>query len=604
MSSSLIFGQVGSDDCVGATPIAMGITTFDTTAATTDGPPACALIANDHWFLFVAPNDATYEFSLCDVTDYDAAMAAYPDSAPCPPDSGDAMACNDDACGGGGPPIIELTLTVGETVRLQVGGWQGSTGSGEIAITEVAPPPPLAPEADILVGDIFNFTQFGREGSEVGCGIASTTCNAGVEPLDWFGNPDPRHPFITSAAYRLENDRLVQLGMSFAKHGFAAAQTDACGLGCSPFSDSTRLGVGCSDIYGAATNANQSNLGLRSEINPWTGAFDYSTSILSTTSGPFDGVERRLRLHDDDLDPVQHPEAEWFCEIYVLAHDDYDHTNSVAWEPFTPVGSPGGIWSFDTSATATVGAAIHAWPGAQIVEVMDPVLDDGRVYLAAKAIDLGGGAWRYEYAIQNLDLSEAIGALSILVPASVSVTDIGFHAPNQLELGFDDQPWSAVRTADAVEWATDSADTATPQNPLRWGALYNFWFTANTAPQVQTATLGVHFATTVAELTGESIGPEGAPGESFRRGDVNEDGQLNIADPILGLTRLFDGLALPECYDAHDANDDALWDIADTIFILSYLFAEGPSPALPFPDCGPDVTEPDGLDCLTYAGCP
>lgn len=588
------------DACAAAAPIGVGVTPYSTVASTTDGPQACAQIGRDLWYLFTAPAAASWRFRLCANTNYDAALAIYPVAVPCPPGSGDAIGCNDDACGPGQGPIVVLSLLAGETVRLQVGGWSSAIGSGEILIEENLP---LPPGADILIGEIGDFGQFGRVGSEVGCGIDSRTCNAGADPLDWFINPDPRHPFITSAAYRLEGDRLVQIGMSWAKHGFGAAQDDGCALGCTPFADNTRLGSGCSDTYGASTNALQSILGPRSEVDPWTGAYDFSTSLLSQGGGPFNGVERRLRMHDDDLDPALHPGATWICEVYVLAHDDLDHTNSLAWQPFVPSGVPGGTWDFDISAASTVGAAIHAWPGAQVTEVADPSGNDGQVYLAAKAIDQGGGTWRYEYAIENLDLGAGIGSFEVPVPSSVTVGGIGFHAAAQFEPGFDDQPWSATRTADAVVWQTDPAGAATPQNPLRWGALYNFWFTADTPPDAVTVALGVHFAIPAATLLAATTGPEaGPPTLTFRRADVNEDGAFDISDPIAGLICLF--ACFPACLDAHDANDDGLWDIADPIYALAHLFQSGPAPPAPFPACGLDGTDIDPLDCQSFGGCP
>lgn len=595
-----VHAQGSTDACAAAPAIGLGVTPYDTSAATTDGPAACAQISNDIWFLFTAPADATFRISLCTNTGYDAAMAIYPAAVTCPPGDLDAIDCNDDACGGGGPPIITLPMSLGETVRLQVGGWNGASGMGEIFIEELLPP---APGADILVGEIANYVQFGREGAEIGCAIASVTCNQGADPLDWYGNPDPRHPFITAATYRYEDGRFEQIGMSWAKHGFAAAQSDSCGLGCTPFPNGTRLGPGCSDVYGSGTNGFQGNLGPRSEIDPWTGAFDYSTSLLATTSGPFDSVERRMRIHDDDLDPALHPTAEYFCEVYVLAHDDFDHTDSLAWRPIDVFGSPGGAWNFNTSGFTTVGAAIHAWPGAQVVEVMDPGLDDGRVYLASNVIDLGNGTWRYEYAIQNLDLSRAIGTLTIPVAASITVSDVWFHAPAQFEPGFDDEPWSSERTANAVVWATDAAATATPQNPLRWGALYSFSFTADAAPESTEAFLGVHFDSPVPTLTATTVGPPvDPPGTPFIRGDASSDGLVDIGDAIHSLNCLFG--CLPVCRDAFDANDDGQWNIADGVYTLQYLFTLGDPPPPPFPDCGLDTTPSVFLDCDSYSACP
>ncbi len=76
----------------------------------------------------------------------------------------------------------------------------------------------------------------------------------------------------------------------------------------------------------------------------------------------------------------------------------------------------------------------------------------------------------------------------------------------------------------------------------------------------------------------------------FRRGDVNQDGAVNIADAIALLGHLFASKPAPACRDAADANDDGVVNIADAIRILGHLFAStGPLPA-PSNVCGPDPT--------------
>ncbi|MGA1487959.1 MAG: hypothetical protein ACO4B4_10365 [Planctomycetota bacterium] len=594
-------GSLGVGDlCSDAQPISTGATPYTTLGLGTDGPPACAQIGTDRWFDFTAPTEGTWRISLCVNTGYDAAMAIYPASAPCPPASGDAIGCNDDGCGGGGPPILQIALLAGETVRLQVGGWNGASGDGEIFIEEV---PPLPAGANIVVGNLFGMSQFGRLGDEVGCSIASTTCNQGAEPLDWYGNPDPRHPFITTAAYRLHEGRFEQIGLSWVKHGFAAAQTDACNFGCTPHVNGTRLGSGCSDIYGAGTNAAQGNLGPRSEIDPFTGDYDYSLSILSQPSPAFDPTERRLILKDPDIDPSLRPGASYFAEVYVLGHDDLEHADSLAWEPIGITGSPGGTWSFDDSGGATVGAAIHAWPGATVVEARDPTGLDGRVYAASRVTELGGGAWRYDYAIQNLDLTGGIGSFTLPVEEGIILTDITFHAPEQREPGYDDEPWSFDPIPGFPRWSTDPAASATPQNPLRWGAMYSFGFTADRPPMDALAILGVHEPVGSIDLSLLLPVPEPVLPEAplFVRGDTNQDGSIDIADAIASLTCLFS--CLPVCLSAEDCNDDGVWDIADPVALLGHLFLGTGSLPPPFPACGVDPT-PDGLDCSLPPLCP
>ena len=93
-------------------------------------------------------------------------------------------------------------------------------------------------------------------------------------------------------------------------------------------------------------------------------------------------------------------------------------------------------------------------------------------------------------------------------------------------------------------------------------------------------------------------------GQSFVRGDVNDDGRFNLADPISLLKYLFNEGA-GTCLLSMDANDDERANIADAIWGLNYLFQEGPEPKAPFPDCGIDPTVPENgeLDCELYEGC-
>jgi hypothetical protein len=82
----------------------------------------------------------------------------------------------------------------------------------------------------------------------------------------------------------------------------------------------------------------------------------------------------------------------------------------------------------------------------------------------------------------------------------------------------------------------------------------------------------------------------------FRRGDANGDRQLDLADPIRILERLFLGGEPLPCEDAADANDDGSLDLADPVTILGHLFLGGPPLPPPGEACGDDAT-PDGLGC-------
>ncbi len=93
-----------------------------------------------------------------------------------------------------------------------------------------------------------------------------------------------------------------------------------------------------------------------------------------------------------------------------------------------------------------------------------------------------------------------------------------------------------------------------------------------------------------------------AIGTEFIRGDCNGDGVVNIGDPTRIMNILF-GVDSTDCEDSCNANGDSAFDIADSLYILSWLFHSTAPPAAPWPNCGIDLNV-DALWCLTHAGCP
>jgi hypothetical protein len=89
----------------------------------------------------------------------------------------------------------------------------------------------------------------------------------------------------------------------------------------------------------------------------------------------------------------------------------------------------------------------------------------------------------------------------------------------------------------------------------------------------------------------------------FLRGAINTpDPQVDLGDAVFILQYLFANGPPPGCMDAADVNDDALVQIADATYLLGHLFALGASPPAPYPACGPDPTE-DRLSCATQTVC-
>ena len=98
-----------------------------------------------------------------------------------------------------------------------------------------------------------------------------------------------------------------------------------------------------------------------------------------------------------------------------------------------------------------------------------------------------------------------------------------------------------------------------------------------------------------------------ARGQSFTRGDCNDDGNIargtfcDITDSIFLLNHLFTGGLAPPCREACNVNDDDSLDISDAVHGLLFCFLGGTPPAGPFPGCGTDPTP--SLDCGSFQSC-
>ncbi len=83
---------------------------------------------------------------------------------------------------------------------------------------------------------------------------------------------------------------------------------------------------------------------------------------------------------------------------------------------------------------------------------------------------------------------------------------------------------------------------------------------------------------------------------AFRRGELNGDGNTNIADAVFLLAYLFNNGFTPGCLDAADTNDDGGVNISDAVTLLAVLFSGAPPLPEPIGSCGPDPTD-DALEC-------
>lgn len=92
------------------------------------------------------------------------------------------------------------------------------------------------------------------------------------------------------------------------------------------------------------------------------------------------------------------------------------------------------------------------------------------------------------------------------------------------------------------------------------------------------------------------------PESIFQRGDCNTDLKVDLADAATVLGQQFSGLAI-DCEDACDSNDDGKINLADSVYLLNYLFIFGPITPDPGPSTpGSDPTE-DALGCDLNLAC-
>ncbi|MDP6764296.1 MAG: hypothetical protein QF860_15660 [Planctomycetota bacterium] len=122
-------GAQGSDDCASAPTIAgPGLHAVDTNGATgPDADPSCGNMGSDVWFEWTATDTGTALLEMCDAN-YDCVLALW-DGAGCPTQ---VVACNDDSCGL--QSVVDANVVAGNTYMIQVGGYNGATGTGTLGI--------------------------------------------------------------------------------------------------------------------------------------------------------------------------------------------------------------------------------------------------------------------------------------------------------------------------------------------------------------------------------------------------------------------------------------------------------------------------------------
>jgi hypothetical protein len=371
--------------------------------------------------------------------------------------------------------------------------------------------------------------------------FGTTSCNIGNQPLEWFAQPDPRHPFIPMNAYRYRNGRFEQIGLGWGKHGFAALQGTLCGP-CQSSGTSTYLGVGCSDPYSSGLNGSQSGLGTRTEVNAATGVFPGTFNQGMPTAPATIG--RRVQIKADDLNPALNSGALYVAEGHYIHQQDAtagNDDNNASYRTFTVGNLSGGSYPMTlTGPTVQQKPAIEAWKAFDPLVTLVPVdvPGDGRFIVGYRVSDLGGGSWRYEYAVHNLNSHRSGQSFSVPVPTGVTLSGVGFkdipYHSGDPYLGTD---WTPTQAGGAMTWAGGTFASNPNSNALRFATLYNFWFVADRPPVAATGSIGL-FRPGTGTAPSSVAFAIAAPSSPADPADLNGDGSVGAAD-LAALLALF-----------------------------------------------------------------
>ncbi|MEO6594042.1 MAG: hypothetical protein ABIP94_04745 [Planctomycetota bacterium] len=339
-----------------------------------------------------------------------------------------------------------------------------------------------------------DLTYYGRRGAaypngEVGMAMLNEMCNPGTVTIPWFAAMQPNHPKFGFLIVRVAGGRIEQISdRSMCKHAFVSTNfSGPCGSCINP-GTGTVMGVNCSDTYGAGNNADRTWLGPADEIDPWLGVwnpvgsyFDIgdpsqagyplpADGVRSLNSAGFDSVKNRVTVKEADL---LTPGAQYFYGIHLIHQGEAlaNRGDNLASRGMTPAyGS--GVWSFGNNAVAqSWGSILQQWPGASVSSGSNGN-NDGRFFVASKVAPLGGGLFRYEYAVHNADNNRGGATFRLPIDANATASNFTFRDIDSNALN----NWVATRVGNEIVF------TAPANNPLNWNTIYNFGFDANYQP--------------------------------------------------------------------------------------------------------------------------
>jgi hypothetical protein len=491
---------------------------------------------------------------------------------------------------------------------------------------------------DVIVGALNGISNYATVSGMDAFSIGTTSCNIGSVNLLWQAS-NANHPVIPQNMYRLKTvsggARFEQIGQSWMKHAFTALTENLCctcnGQG------NTVLGVGCSDPYTAGRNGTQlttvGGLGPKYQVNAHTGGIVMPYAFRNVSHIPHSSTTRRLQVLNSDLVGALNPGAQFFGEAHYVTPDDasnQNQNNNASYQQVTFTGTTE-ISASLTGSTQQQKPAIKAWkvadPSVSEFNVNVPEATTGDttslMILSSNAYNLGGGQWRYEYALYNMNSDRSGKSFSVPLPAGAVVTNIGFHdvpyhsgdgfnsaAQVQGTFGYnyDGTDWPGVAGASDVAWTMVNAVPVENSNALRWATLYNFRFDCDLPPVSGSATIGLFKA--VAGLPDTVLGGAKVPAL-----DCNNNNIADLTDLQSGTSLDLNGNSIPdECEvpqtctgDIAPVGGNGAVDVDDLLAVINAWGAcanPNDCPADIAPAGGNDVVNVDDLLAIINAWGP
>jgi hypothetical protein len=447
-----------------------------------------------------------------------------------------------------------------------------------------------------------------------------------------------RHPYIAQQMYRINAEgRLEQLATGWFKHSWSAASgnmagqvgtatgNDPCGIGSSCFNLNTdnQLESNCADTYSYGHNSDTYYMGPRSEVNPhkgwndpgWTrfgsyvDAYTNTDTLVANVAQRTDGIRslttsgtaaawKQTRVNYDEISPASlGASGRVIYEGYYVVNGDGYKLNNVAHRRMI---SSLGNGATSVSASNFTFEGRHTWGPAVLQwgeqkSLADPSTD-GEVYVSSRAVSLGGGRWRYEYNVYNLDLDRRVASFEVPIPSFANVEDVSFRQPRQLVLGYDTANWTSSYdgTKKALVWTppapaakTDAelaamvpplpAGTVMKPNTIIWGTMYTFWFTCDLDPRsnVMSSMGTANTGSFNGPLTAEVRGPRHPADVGVQGAVAGADGVRDNNDFIVFIDMFFNSNLAADMGTPGGAHGhDGVLDNNDFIAFFDYFFQD------------------------------